>query len=90
MLKQGKPEAGSSMRIRVFYPNPIGTIPGIVGPTQINAISKEYEVFYLEVLDPIYHELVFIDKEGTRHRIIGLAYHLTETLPSAGGIDGSA
>lgn len=82
MNQQGIPPAGTT--IRIFYPNPVKS-----GYQNIDTISKIYNVSYLEVLDPIYHELVFIDDKKTRHRIIGLAYHLEEKMEDAGGIDGS-
>lgn len=87
MLKQGQVPSGSWMKIRVFYPN---ELPGTYQGSPLNLISTEYEVSYLEVLDPIYHELVFIDKSGIRHRIVGLAYHLRESMPDSGGIDAQA
>jgi hypothetical protein len=70
--------------IRVFYPNPISS-----GYQNVDTISKVYNVTYIIALDPIYHELVFIDDQKTRHTIIGLAYHLEEKLENAGGIDGA-
>lgn len=85
MIKQGVVPPGT--RIRVFFPNPL---PGTYQGNPKNLISEEYEVSYLEVLDPIYHELVFIDPTGIRHRIVGLAYHLQEAMPDSGGIDGQA
>lgn len=91
MNKQGEVY---NCKIRVFYPNPIGgitshTVSGLQNsrPNPLDDISKEYNVTYLEVLDPIYHELVFYDDNKTRHRIIGLAYHLEEKLEDANGID---
>lgn len=92
MIKQGQV---AGMRIRVFYPNPIGSIThgtiagtSLARPNPLDDISTEYNVTYLEVLDPIYHELCFIDDKGIRHRIIGLAYHVQETMEQADGIDG--
>jgi hypothetical protein len=91
MIKQGPV---SKCTIRVFYPNPIGhittgTVSGLdsARPNPIDDISKEYNVVYLEVLDPIYHELCFIDDKGIRHRIIGLAYHMQETVEESHGVD---
>lgn len=80
MIKQGQV---AGMRIRVFYPNPIG----YKRPNPLDDISIEYNVTYLEVLDPIYHELCFIDDRGVRHRIIGLAFHVQESMEKADGID---
>jgi hypothetical protein len=70
------------MRIRVFWPNSISHSLG-----GIDYISQEYIVDTLEVNDPIYHQLVFIDNEGRRHQIVGLAYHIIEEAKKANGID---
>jgi hypothetical protein len=85
MSREGQVNPGS-MWIRVFYPNPI---PGTYQGNPLNLISTEYEVSYLYKLDPIYHELVFSDTKGIRHSIIGLAYHMRETLAESGGVDAS-
>jgi len=88
MPREGEVPASAKMTIRVFYPNP--TCGSTVLWQGLDFISHLYEVSYLERLDPIYHELVFIDKKGIRHRIIGLAYHVEETMEDSGGIDGQA
>ena len=85
MPKEGPVLPGTQMTIRVFYPNPV------ISPSQpwqgIDFISQSYKVIDLVRYDPIYHELVFIDDKIVRHHIIGLAYHLEETLQDPGGID---
>jgi hypothetical protein len=73
------------MTIRVFYPNPLSDW---IGTSPLDGISKLHQVSYLEILDPIYHELVFIDDKKVRHHIIGLPYHVEEKMEDAGGIDG--
>lgn len=86
-IQQEGPKNGS-MKIRVFYPNPISTTFGSDPiPKRVDMISEEFTISYLERLDPIYHELVFIDIKGIRHQIVGLAYHLTEPMPESLGVD---
>jgi hypothetical protein len=83
-------QASPGMTIRVFYPNPVGYNQAsheYIDTHGLAAISKLYNVTYIMTLDPIYHELVFIDDKQTRHTIIGLAYHLEEKMEEAGGID---
>ena len=53
--------------------------------SQATAFSRKFS--YLEKLDPIYHELAFIDMIGVRHQFVGLAYHVEETMPSACDVD---
>jgi len=74
-----------TMRIRVFYPNPL---PGTYSGNPLNGISIEYNVTYLFKNDPIYHELVFVDDKNVRRQIIGLAYIVEETLETSDGVDG--
>lgn len=83
MQGEGQKNPGSCW-IRVFFPNPL---PGTYTGSPKNLISEEYEVLFIDRIDPIYHELVFIDKHSIRHRIIGLAYHMREKMADAGGID---
>lgn len=88
-MREGPATPG--ITIRVFYPNPTGYNLGPnPNPQGLDAISRLYNVTYIITLDPIYHELVFIDDKQTRHSIIGLAYHLEEKMEDAGGIDAQA
>lgn len=91
MTKEGLVPETAQMTIRVFYPNPIKGL-NVVGTEsdRLDCISKIFKVKYLYKNDPLYHELVFIDENGIRHQIIGLAYHLEEKLPHSGGIDAEA
>lgn len=73
------------MKIRVFYPNPLNKNYDSDYP--LDFISKEYDVEVLEINDPIYHQLVFTTTDGTRHQIIGLAYHIEEKLVAANGVE---
>ena len=86
MATEGKVEKGT-MTIRVFYPNQLGSH---TGGNRLDLISKQYVVTYLEVCDPIYHELCFYDDHNTRHRIIGLPYHIEERIEDSGGVDAQA
>jgi hypothetical protein len=88
MPREGEVPKEAKMTIRVFYPNPI--ISHDEPWRGIDFISRLFNVSYLERYDPIYHELVFIDDKQVRHHVIGLAYHLEETMPDSGGIDGQA
>jgi hypothetical protein len=86
MPKEGEVPKSAQMVIRVFYPNPICSPNNLW--QGVDYISRLYKVHYLERYDPIYHELVFIDDKKIRHHIIGLAYHLEETMDDSGGLDG--
>lgn len=94
--QEGKP--AGKMTIRVFFPNPVpidhtaikmGWAMKHPYKVPLDSISQLYNVSYLWKNDPIYHELVFQDDKGNRHSIIGLAYHMEETMDSAEGIDAS-
>lgn len=85
MPNEGQPALGTDFTIRVFYPNPLPYSSTAQGP--LDFISKEYKVSYLIDLDPVYHKCVFIDDKGIRHNFMGMAYHVTEKVPAAGGID---
>ncbi|MGC1582605.1 MAG: hypothetical protein WA766_14045 [Candidatus Acidiferrales bacterium] len=84
MTREGEVAKSAKMTIRVYFPNPLPKYPF---GEPLDSISILYEVSYLEKLDPIYHELAFIDMIGVRHQFVGLAYHVEETMPSACDVD---
>ena len=84
MAREGEVPKSAGMTIRVFWPNPL---PGTYTGNPLNLISSVFQVSYLEKLDPIYHELAFIDEKGKRHQFVGLAYWIEEIMAEAGGVD---
>lgn len=88
MPREGEVPREAEMTIRVFWPNSVSSHK--YEWTGLDFISHSYKVSYLEKLDPIYHELAFIDDKGVRHQFVGLAYHIEEKMGNAGGIDGQA
>lgn len=90
-MPEGKPQ--NAMTIRVFY---LGNMPGPINPQSdsihgyLDYFSEVFKVSYILKLDPIYHELCFIDDKGIRHQFIGLPYHVEETMELACDIDGQA
>lgn len=77
-------ESECNTKIRVFWPNPLAFYNT---GDKFDLISALYEVDVIEVDDPIYHQLVFTDKTGMRHRFNGLAYHIMEQRVPCGEVD---
>jgi hypothetical protein len=87
-MPEGQPQG--EMTIRVFY---VGTFPSQDVRSVnhwLDNVSEVFKVTYLLKLDPIYHELCFVDHKGIRHQFVGLPYHVEEKLSDAGDIDGQA